>query len=1293
MNEDDSEKNIQAKDIFGVAGKNEGTIYQYFVSQESEVAIQARPLKRGSPYLGLNKFQTKDKDKYFGRETWISELSQYLLQENNNTLLLLGASGSGKSSLIRAGLIPHLEDNWGSFSNLTFEPDVNPFESLYACLINLSYSQSQAEVARTIAADSLVQVRSLKQDERWLIFIDQFEELFTRTPKKERNVFIASLVQLINIQDSSVKIVLTMRADFLGELSPYPELGKIHDRHSRMLTDMSGSDLKLAIKEPAARNGVLFGPGLVEEIIHDYEGGKGLLPLLQYTLNLLWENEDFSERVIKAKTYQKLGGVIGALQTQADKIYTDLNENQKKSAQKIFFELVDLAHDKPVSRRTNKSLFLDGGIKQAVLEILIEKRLLVSRGEEQQATVEVAHEALLRTWDVLQQLIQDGKDIILLRGQLIADAKLWRERREQNEQRARNDLWSGWKLERVLDLQEKQVLDLIDPKDQEFVKASHDWRDEQSQRDRKIARQITVSSITVAVLMTGAAIFSSIQARQAEIGQIQASVALSAAKLANNQDLEADIESIRAGRTLEKSIFQSTFPDSLRMIVLGQLQQTVNTGHERNRLEIPQGRIASVAVSPNGKQIATIGYDGIARLWDFSGRQLTKIKGDQGIINSIVFSPDGKQLATSGDDGNVNLWGFSGNQLAEIKDDQGQVDSMVFSPNGKQLAITRVRPSLSGTQMFNSNVILWDTSGNRITELKGLQDNISNVVFSPDGKQLATIGSEDTVKLWNTSGKKLVELKGHQRLVTSVAFSPDGKQLATSGHDDTIRLWDISGKQLKKITAHQGRIRGVIFSPDGKHLATMSILSNSHENMLSLWGASGEQLNSIKVKERVRNIVFSPDGKRLATSGDDGIARLWNGADNHLTELKINQGRIDTAVFSPDGKQLVTNGDDGIVRLWDIFDNNLAELKGFQGNLSRPIFSLNGKQVVTIGDDDKVRLWDTSGKQLTELKSSLERTNSVVFSPDGKYLVTSGDYGKVRLWDTSGKQRVEFKGHRGFFNGVVFSPDGKLLATSGNDDTVNLWDIFGNQQGAIKTHQEITNLVFSPSGKSLVTSGDDNIVRLWDISGKQMATIKSNHKNITNVLFSPNGEYLAISGERENALPMLGKNITVALWNTSSKQITEIDKQQKAFIKNVVFSPDSKKLATSGNDGMARLWDTSGNQLAKFKGHERQINNVVFSPDGKQLATSGDDGMARLWDISGRQLAEIKGAQWSITSVVFSPNGTQLATSGDNGTTRLWQVGGMSDLLARNCDRIRNYLKNKIVETDRNLCDGIASRE
>jgi energy-coupling factor transporter ATP-binding protein EcfA2 len=342
----------------GIAGDiSGGVINQYIITQKSGVEIQAQTLITGSPYLGLRKFEEGDKDKFFGRDNWIIELTDYLKQKN--VLLLLGASGSGKSSLVQAGLIPKLKDDFGAnkLVNLTFVPDVNPFESFYGCLLANRYKQSQAKLAQAVKEETLIKVveRLKNNSDLWFIFIDQFEELFTRTPKTERDIFIKSLIKLIEKNDSLVKIVMTMRADFLDKLSPYPSLGKIHDQYSKMLTDMDESELRLAIAEPAARNGVIFEKGLINQIIADFYEQAGSLPLLQYTLDLLWEKDHIQERVLNIKIYQEIGGVTGALEKQADKIYGQFNEQQRKAAEEIFLELISLEGKEAVSRRADKS--------------------------------------------------------------------------------------------------------------------------------------------------------------------------------------------------------------------------------------------------------------------------------------------------------------------------------------------------------------------------------------------------------------------------------------------------------------------------------------------------------------------------------------------------------------------------------------------------------------------------------------------------------------------------------------------------------------------------------------------------------------------------------------------------------------------------------------------------------------------------------------------------------------------------------------------------------------------------
>lgn len=266
--------NPEFRDAQGVVVGENNTVY---ISYQSADFVQKRDLTKESPYKGLDTFEPEDKDKFFGRNQLITNLSKDL--EEKNLLLLLGASGSGKSSLVRAGLIPKFLDK--RFVNLTFVPDEDPFESLYGCLIS-KYGVAKAKIAQKGEADTLVQVvRELKKDSRWLIFIDQFEELFTISQKAKRDKFIDSLVQLIAVQDNSIKIALTMRADFLDKISPYPSLVSIYNSHSQMLADMSPSDLRLAIAEPAARNGVVFQEGLIEQIIDDFQGRAGSLPLLQ----------------------------------------------------------------------------------------------------------------------------------------------------------------------------------------------------------------------------------------------------------------------------------------------------------------------------------------------------------------------------------------------------------------------------------------------------------------------------------------------------------------------------------------------------------------------------------------------------------------------------------------------------------------------------------------------------------------------------------------------------------------------------------------------------------------------------------------------------------------------------------------------------------------------------------------------------------------------------------------------------------------------------------------------------
>ena len=555
-------------DFKGIQGDiSGGVINQYIITQKSGLEITSQPLIKGPPYLGLRKFEVDDKDKFFGRDRWIIELTNYLAKKN--VLLLLGASGSGKSSLIQAGLIPKLKDQWGSqLFNFTFVPDVDPFESFYGCLLT-KYKQSEAKLARTVKEDTLIQVvQTLKNDAQWLIFIDQFEEVFTRTPKTERDIFIKSLIQLIENLDSSVKVIMTMRADFLDKLSPYPDLGKVHDSSSRMLTDMEDSDLRLAIAEPAARNGVIFEQGLIDTIIADFHQQAGSLPLLQYTLNLLWSKDDITDRVLNTKAYQELGGVTGALQQQANKIYDQFNETQQKLAKEIFLELISLEGKKAVSRRADKAIFEQEEIQKDVLYQLIDNRLLVSKGEEGKATVEVAHEELIRSWKVLQDLIREKEEIIVLRNRLYADAKSW-----QDAQKASSELWSGSKLWRVVELLfVEQALVNLDALAIEFICASVTQSERQRNEKIRTARRIALGSLVAVVAIGIAGITALWQGKVSDLRAKAADIKI----LLDTQPVAALVKAIQATGE-SKNVLWQVLPE-----VQSSLYEAIDIAKERD---------------------------------------------------------------------------------------------------------------------------------------------------------------------------------------------------------------------------------------------------------------------------------------------------------------------------------------------------------------------------------------------------------------------------------------------------------------------------------------------------------------------------------------------------------------------------------------------------------------------------------------------------------------------------------------------------------------------------------------
>lgn len=537
-----------------------GTKIETQIIQTAVTEVTRQPLIQASPYLGLKRFNFKDRDRFFGRDQLIARLFEAV---NHNSLsFVLGASGSGKSSVVRAGLIPELKNSLPSqsFYDFVFTPNHDPFAAFHRCLLSeekdYSFSRLEAEIALETGKDTLTKIiNTLKRDEeRWLIFVDQFEELFTicDDPERRKN-FISALVQVANSGNSSVKIVLAMRSDFLEQVSFYPDLGAIANQNNlHLVTEMYPDELRQAIEQPAAKHGVVFEDGLVEQIIKEVEGQKGYLPLLQYTLNLLWESESLAlggdglpsitGRTLTKKTYTALEGVRGALQKRVNEIFSHLKQDEQVTTKQIFLKLVNIidtdSGSRAVSRRAYREEFFGESV-EAILSQFIEEKLLVSSSEysssealkvsdrqslKRSATVEIAHEILLSSWDGLKRWLEEEKEAIILKNWLASETKRWQKIYSEQQIKAQDELLKGSRLAQIIEFRSRDAFKHIgglSSEENQFIDASVVWQQQQEQQLKNRRRNTVLSLATFSVISLGLAGFAAMQLWNLQVSEQQ----------------------------------------------------------------------------------------------------------------------------------------------------------------------------------------------------------------------------------------------------------------------------------------------------------------------------------------------------------------------------------------------------------------------------------------------------------------------------------------------------------------------------------------------------------------------------------------------------------------------------------------------------------------------------------------------------------------------------------------------------------------------------------------------------
>ena len=724
--------------------------------------------------------------------------------------------------------------------------------------------------------------------------------------------------------------------------------------------------------------------------------------------------------------------------------------------------------------------------------------------------------------------------------------------------------------------------------------------------------------------------------------------------------------------------------------------------------------ISYLAFSPQQELLATVGDNDTVKLWNISGKKLGEFTTNQGDIYSVAFTPDGK-LATSGDEGTIKLWTIknngkvdftSGKNPEEIKTDQTILYSIAFSRDSKRLAtigeddILRLR-DISRRTIGVGNFSLDEVLGNHILTIQPIQGSsqdiqAKSVAFSPDGKKLATIAGNNTVRLWDSFGKQIVRFGAGQDELKSVTFSPDGTLLATGAVNGEVSLWDTSGEKVDEISLQDGQ---VCDREDDNQTAT----------------AESTEDNQDLLPSHVTRVVFASlsksDGSEspgLATISEDGTVSFLPIQEGEygkqfqktpkdkpcVEQFETDLGEIKSLAISPSGEQMVTVGTDDTINLWDLSSDQSEPIpipKIGDETFTSVAFSPDGKHLAIADDNEKgrVRVWDISQKQVIRDVETLQgKIHSVVFSPlDSRKLVTGGEDGTVRLWDLSSNNPAQFSTEQGSINSMEFSPNSELLATISEDNKLQLWDIrddgtfklkdisntaldeFQQQQGWVK------RVTFSRNDQ-LILVGEDDTIRIWTISNNQFDQFETQQQQI---------EIIATSSDNQQ-LATLDKDGILKLWNIqdgtfeprdiSNSELAKFYQQQRIY--SLGFSHDGKQLAT-GDRGTLTLWDVSGKRLDAFP-TQQTIQSVAFSANGKKLATGGEEGMLKLWDIEGNLLGQIQTEQGSVKRLVFSPDNHLIATIGEDSTLKLWDASDKLDKSNKKLEQISTP-KNDQVES------------
>ncbi|MCS7475795.1 hypothetical protein ACFFQW_24665 [Umezawaea endophytica] len=1040
------------------------------------------------PYPGLQPFGRQDTERFFGREDLVADLVERVRRQR--VVGVFGPSGSGKSSVIHAGLLPALDD----WTVLTTTP--------------ATWRGGEAD----------------------LVVVDQFEELFTHVPDAaEREAFVASLL------GGEHRVVLAVRADFLGHCAALPALVESLRDAQVLVGPMTDDDLRAAVERPAARAGLKVQPDMLAAAIADVRGRSGGLPLLAHALLETWRRRERGTLTLDG--YRASGGAAGAVAATAESTYAELSPRGQVVARAVLLRLVQTYDDaNDLRRRAPLDEVLAAGKPTDtahVVNVLANARLVVVADN----VVELAHEAVVRAWPRLREWIDEDRESLRLHRDFTTAAADW-----QSTDRDPGLLYRGARLAAMRELAGRIEWAVSSNElEREFLRAAVDEESAEREAERRGARRLRGLVKALAALAVVCLVVASIAVVQSRSAVRERLVAESRQIAVQAQDLSASWPD--AAALLAVSAYRTSPTAEAR----GALLSTAAYKPVRTVLKDHRGPVRAVAFNQDGTVFATAGddhavllrataaadaaavlaeHDGAVRalafqpgtsvlasagddrrivLWDTRTRLPLRTVTVEAGVRALVFTADGRTAATASADGVVSLWRTEDwTRTGDVAHDLGEVNGLAVSDDGAVLAVAgaggvlvvdhgvprafadhdaavrTVALSHDGRTLASGGddyqVVLRVLATGAKSGLRRHVGSVWSVQFDASGTKVVSTSDDGSIRWWSVpNGGWLTGLITRTHPFHAAALSPDGSHFAAGG-DENVSLWRVP---LPPLTGHTSPPDGIALSPDGQVLAT-----GGRDRMILLWDREGRQVGRIDVPAHVTALAFRPDGGLVATDVEGTLA-LWRG-DRLVRTWQGHQGGITSLALSPSGGQAATGGTDASVVVWDLDSAEPGRTlpTGHSGPVNAVAFV--GSALASGGADGRVLRWDPASGAVSVVREGGPAVKSIAAVPHSSLLAVGDTGGEVALWDEGGEERTLVTG-RGEVESIAVSPDGTTVAAAANDSLITVWHVGdGTHVATLTGHTGPVNAVVFDPANDLASSGPDPRVIRWDLDPEEV---------------------------------------------------------------------------------------------------------------------------------------------------------------------------------------------------------------